>query len=207
MGNSEVGHLNLGAGRVVYQDIVRIDRAIADGSFAQIAAFGDAMDRVKERGTLHLMGLLSDGGVHSHQRHLHALIDMARERGVHDVCVHAILDGRDTSPQGGEQYLAALAQHINAAGVGRIATLIGRYYAMDRDKRWDRTRKAYDLYTLGRGAAATDALNAVRESYTQGITDEFVEPVSIAPRGTPPGLVMDGDSLICFNFRAVRARE
>ena len=153
------------------------------------------------------MGLLSDGGVHSHQRHLHALLDLAKEHGVRDVCVHAILDGRDTAPQGGKTYLAQLQAHLDALGVGRIATVIGRYFAMDRDKRWDRTKRAYDLYTLGRGAAATSAVEAARQSYAQGVTDEFVEPVSIVPRGTVPGIVGEGDTLLFFNFRSDRARQ
>jgi 2,3-bisphosphoglycerate-independent phosphoglycerate mutase len=207
MGNSEVGHLNIGAGRVVYQDIVRIDRAIADGSFARIPAFVDAMARVREHGTLHLLGLVSDGGVHSHQSHLHALLDMAKDRGVRDVCVHAILDGRDTAPHGGERYLALLEGHMAALGLGRIATVVGRYYAMDRDKRWERTRRAYELYTLGTGAVCAGAVEAVRASYARDVTDEFVEPALIERAGVPRGTVRDGDSLIFFNFRADRARQ
>jgi 2,3-bisphosphoglycerate-independent phosphoglycerate mutase len=207
MGNSEVGHLNIGAGRVVYQDIVRIDRSIVDGSLKNIAVLREAMDAVRERGTLHLMGLVSDGGVHSHQRHLDALLDMAKERGVRSVMVHAILDGRDTSPHGGEGYLELLRDKTAALGNARIASIVGRYYAMDRDKRWERTARAYDLYTLGKGTVATDAVAAVKHSYEAGVTDEFVEPVAIVPPGGTPGVVADGDVLIFFNFRADRARQ
>ncbi len=207
MGNSEVGHLNIGAGRVVYQDIVRIDRAIADGSFARNPVLCDAMDRVRDKGTLHLMGLLSDGGVHSHQQHVDALLAMAKERRVGNLCVHAILDGRDTSPHGGEGYVARLEKVMAKTGIGRIASVVGRYYAMDRDKRWERTKKAWDLYTQGIGSAAPDALTAVKRSYEAGITDEFVEPAPIVPVGGEPQLVRDGDVVLFFNFRADRARQ
>jgi 2,3-bisphosphoglycerate-independent phosphoglycerate mutase len=207
MGNSEVGHLNIGAGRIVYQDIVRLDRAIADGSLFETPALKDAMESVRDAGTLHLLGLLSDGGVHSHQKHLHALIDMAAQRGARKVCVHAILDGRDTSPTAGAGYLDALQAHMRQAGVGKVATIIGRYYAMDRDNRWERARRAYDLYTRGEGAAATDPVEAVRASYGRKVTDEFVEPIVIEENGTPRGLIQDGDAVIFFNFRADRARQ
>ncbi len=208
MGNSEVGHLNIGAGRVVYQDIVRIDRAIADGSFERMAALTGAMDRVRDRGALHLMGLLSDGGVHSHQQHLYALIEMAKRRGVRELWVHAILDGRDTAPDGGENYLAALETRMESIGLGAVSTVVGRYYAMDRDKRWERTRRAYDLFTRGEGLRAASAREAVRRSYQAGVTDEFVEPVVIADgAGAPRGLVRDGDSVVFYNFRADRARQ
>ncbi|HEX5132456.1 MAG TPA: 2,3-bisphosphoglycerate-independent phosphoglycerate mutase [Candidatus Krumholzibacteria bacterium] len=207
MGNSEVGHLNIGAGRVVYQDIVRIDRAIQDGSFFREQALCDAMDGVRADGTLHLMGLLSDGGVHSHINHLRALIRMAHDRGVRDVCVHAILDGRDTAPHGGAGYIAALEEFMARTGTGAIASVIGRYFAMDRDRRWERTRKAYDLFTRGQGSAATSAVDAVRASYAAGVTDEFVEPVVIVRDGSPRGLIRDGDAVLLFNFRADRARQ
>jgi len=208
MGNSEVGHLNIGAGRVVYQDIVRIDRAIADGSFGSMAALTDAMDRVRDRGALHLMGLLSDGGVHSHQQHLYALIDMARRRGVRELWVHAILDGRDTAPNGGVDYLAALEARMASIGLGAVSTVVGRYYAMDRDKRWERTRRAYHLFTRGEGVRAASAQEAIRRSYQAGVTDEFVEPVVVADgAGAPRGLVRDGDSVVFYNFRADRARQ
>ncbi len=203
MGNSEVGHLNLGAGRVVYQDIVRIDRAIKDGSLLANAALVEAMERVRTTGALHLVGLLSDGGVHSHEQHLYALLKMAKQRGVPRVFVHAIMDGRDTAPHGGEGYLRALEDRMRAEGVGSIATVVGRYYAMDRDKRWERTQRAYDLFTLGEGAVAASAAAAIRRSYDAGVTDEFVEPVLV----DRAGLVRDGDSVVFYNFRADRARQ
>ena len=203
MGNSEVGHLNLGAGRVVYQDIVRIDRAIKDGSLFANPVLIEAMDRVRAQGALHLIGLVSDGGVHSHEQHLYALLKMAKQRGVSRVYVHAILDGRDTAPHGGERYVRDLETRMHAEGVGSIATVVGRYYAMDRDKRWPRTARAYDLFTLGEGKTAASAADAIRASYDAGVTDEFVEPVLIQR----DGLVHDGDSVVFFNFRADRARQ
>jgi 2,3-bisphosphoglycerate-independent phosphoglycerate mutase len=208
MGNSEVGHLNLGAGRVVYQDIVRIDRAIADGSFQQIPALTGAMDHAREGCALHLLGLVSDGGVHSHQNHLYALVEMAKRRGVRELWVHAILDGRDTAPHGGEGYLAGLEARLASIGLGAVATVVGRYYAMDRDKRWERTRRAYELFTRGVGSRAASAAEAIRRSYQAGVTDEFVEPAVIAAGAAPPpGVVRDGDAVVFFNFRADRARQ
>lgn len=206
MGNSEVGHLNLGAGRVVYQDIVRIDRAIEDGSFFDNEVLAAAMEAGKG-GALHLMGLLSDGGVHSRQQHLDALLDMARRRGVDRVYVHAVLDGRDTPPHNGIKYLAALDEQIEQIGVGRIATVVGRYYCMDRDERWDRIERAYDLYTAGTGERTQDVADAMKRSYDRGVTDEFVEPVVVVEGGEPVGPVREGDSIIFFNFRADRARQ
>jgi 2,3-bisphosphoglycerate-independent phosphoglycerate mutase len=207
MGNSEVGHLNLGAGRVVYQDIVRIDRAVADGSFFANETLAGALDAARS-GALHLIGLLSDGGVHSHQSHLYALLRMARDRGLQRVFVHAILDGRDTPPHNGVKYLAALADQMRALGVGRVASGPGRYYAMDRDKRWERTVRAYDLLTRGEGARAHDARAAVEASYARGVTDEFVEPVVITGEGDDPvARVVDGDAIVFYNFRADRARQ
>jgi len=207
MGNSEVGHLNLGAGRVVYQDIVRIDRAIADGSFMANDALTAGIDDAAG-GTVHLMGLLSDGGVHSHEDHLHALLDMAARRGAANVCVHAILDGRDTPPHNGVKYLENLQRKIDEVGTGRIASVVGRYYCMDRDKRWDRVERAYDLYTRGDGNAFSDAISGVEASYAADITDEFVEPIVVTDGdGKPSGLITEGDTVIFFNFRADRARE
>jgi 2,3-bisphosphoglycerate-independent phosphoglycerate mutase len=156
---------------------------------------------------LHLVGLVSDGGVHSHQNHLHALLDMAKRAGVRDVSVNAITDGRDTAPHGGREYLRRLEEHMEKIGLGRIATVIGRYWAMDRDKRWERTQRAYDLYTRGQGAKARSALEAIENSYQAGVTDEFVEPVAIVPDGTEPVTIRDGDAIIFFNFRADRARQ
>jgi 2,3-bisphosphoglycerate-independent phosphoglycerate mutase len=209
MGNSEVGHMNLGAGRVVYQDLVRIDKAIEEGSFFENAPLGAVMDMAADRGkALHLMGLLSDGGVHSQLTHLLALLDMAQRKGLSNVFVHAILDGRDTPPDSGVGYLNQLQAHIQAIGNGVVASVCGRYYAMDRDKRWDRVEKAYRLYTEGVGRAESDPVDAVKTAYRRGETDEFVQPVVIVDEsGKPVGAVTDGDGIIFFNFRADRARE
>ncbi len=208
MGNSEVGHLNLGAGRVVYQDFTRIHRGVADGSFAANTALCKAVDAAARPGaTLHLLGLLSDGGVHSHIDHLFALLTMAKQRGARRVAVHAFLDGRDTPPQSGVGYLEALETRMAAEGVGRLATVSGRYYAMDRDQRWDRVKKAYDAIVTGRGVEAKEAVGAVEQSYRQGVTDEFVVPIVLREAGKPVALMYDGDSAIFFNFRADRARQ
>ena len=207
MGNSEVGHLNIGAGRIVYQDIVRIESAIRDQTFFTNSVLLDAMERAREHGSLHFMGLLSDGGVHSHQQHLYALLHMAKSQGLRDVFVHAILDGRDTAPHGGERYLRELEARMLSESIGSIATLVGRYYAMDRDQRWERTQRAYDLFTMGEGSIAPTATEAIRRSYDAGVTDEFVEPVRIGSGDTPRGLIRDGDTVVFFNFRADRARQ
>ena len=207
MGNSEVGHLNLGAGRVVYQDIMRIHRAVEDGSFFENPVLVRAMETARGH-TLHLMGLVSDGGVHSHIDHLVALLRMAHELGVERVAVHAILDGRDTSPHGGAGYLRTLGERMAAIGTGRVASVVGRYYAMDRDRRWERTRRAWALYALGEGERATDPVAAVEASYARDVTDEFVEPVCIVDdAGTPRATVRDDDVVVFFNFRADRARQ
>jgi 2,3-bisphosphoglycerate-independent phosphoglycerate mutase len=208
MGNSEVGHLNLGAGRVVFQDFVRISNAIEDGSLFDNACLLETMDGVKDGNTLHFIGLVSDGGVHSHQTHLHALIDMAARRGVSDVAVHAILDGRDTPPQNGVIYLERLRDHLVKGGLGSVATVMGRYYAMDRDRRWDRTQRAYEAMTEGSGKPASDYVSAVEESYRNKVTDEFVEPIVVVDgNGDPLHIIEDGDVVIFFNFRADRARQ
>jgi 2,3-bisphosphoglycerate-independent phosphoglycerate mutase len=205
MGNSEVGHLNLGAGRVVKQDILRIDESIEDGEFFEIEALARAEAHAKERGTvLHLMGLVSDGGVHSSLDHLIALLELARRQGVNPVAIHAFTDGRDTSPTGGVGYLAELERAIEEKGVGALATIVGRYYAMDRDKRWERTRIAYDALTLGRADVVTrNPIEALGKSYEREVTDEFVKPIVV--EGTPR--VSDGDAIVFFNFRADRARQ
>ena len=204
MGNSEVGHTNIGAGRVVFQDLPRISRAIEDGSFFRNEAYLEAMDDCRERGSaLHLMGLLSDGGVHSHNTHLYALLKMAGERGLEKVYVHCFLDGRDVPPSSGKGFVEALADKCAELGVGKIATVMGRYYAMDRDKRWDRVQRAYDAMTLGEGIQNPDPADAVQASYDAGITDEFVEPVVCDKAGR----VREGDSIIFLNFRPDRARE
>ena len=213
MGNSEVGHMNMGAGRVVYQDLTRIDKSIRDGDFFANPALLAAMDRVRDgRHALHLVGLVSDGGVHSHQRHLHALLEMAARRGVARVFVQAITDGRDTSPTGGVRYLADLEQAIANIGAGtavRVASVSGRYYAMDRDKRWERTQAGYDAMRDGIGdSTARSPLDAVRRSYAAGVTDEFIKPVVIVDAdGAAVGPIRDGDSMIVFNFRADRVRQ
>ena len=210
MGNSEVGHMNMGAGRVVYQDLTRIDKSIRDGELFDSAALAASMDRcVGDRHALHLVGLVSDGGVHSHQRHLHALIDMAARRRVARVFVHAITDGRDASPAGAVRYVGELEAVMARAGVGQIATVIGRYYAMDRDKRWERTKLAWDAMIAGRAEThALSALPPIQVSYTTGITDEFIRPVVIIGADLQPiGPIRDGDSVISFNFRADRVRQ
>ena len=205
MGNSEVGHTNIGAGRVVFQDLPRITKSIQDGDFFQNPAYCHAMDACKEKGTsLHLMGLLSDGGVHSHIQHLFALLKMAKERGLEKVYIHAFLDGRDVSPTSGVDYVAQTVEKCREIGVGKIATVMGRYYAMDRDKRWDRVEQAYDAMVYGESAVFNPVpVAAVKDSYAAGVTDEFVEPVVCDTDGT----ISDNDSVIFFNFRPDRARE
>lgn len=205
MGNSEVGHTNIGAGRVVFQDLPRITKSIEDGSFFQNPAYLHAMDACLEKGTaLHLMGLLSDGGVHSHLSHLFALLKLAKDKGLEKVYIHAFLDGRDVSPTSGAGFVEKTLEQCRSIGVGKIATLMGRYYAMDRDKRWDRVEQAYDAMVYGEGAAQnTDPVAAVKASYDKGVTDEFVEPVVCDSEGT----INDNDSVIFFNFRPDRARE
>ena len=204
MGNSEVGHTNIGGGRVVFQDLPRISRAIEDGSFFKNEAYNKAMDDcLKNDSSLHLYGLLSDGGVHSHIDHLFALLQMARDKGLTKVYVHCFLDGRDVSPTSGKGFVQELQDKCAQLGVGRIATVMGRYYAMDRDKRWERVQMAYDAMVYGEGHHSSDPVAAVAESYANGVTDEFVEPVVIDPDGT----ISDNDSIIFFNYRPDRARE
>lgn len=208
MGNSNVGHLNLGAGRTVYQDLARINRAVAGGELETNPVLGEAIRRAAQGGRrLHLAGLLSPGGVHSHQDHLFALLRLAAQRGAADVVVHAFLDGRDEPPQSAKPFLAHLRQAIAAAGIGRVGTVSGRYFAMDRDCRWDRTEKAYLAMVAGRGRTAPSAEAAVDEAYQRGETDEFVEPTVIVEGGQPAGLVRPGDSFVFFNFRPDRARQ
>ena len=205
MGNSEVGHTNIGAGRVVFQDLPRITKAIRDGSFFENPAYNHAMDACLEKGTaLHLMGLLSDGGVHSHLDHLFALLEMAKRKGLEKVYIHAFLDGRDVSPTSGADFVARTVEQCRSIGVGKIATVMGRYYAMDRDKRWDRVEMAYDAMVYGEGSTFNPVpVAAVKDSYAAGVTDEFVEPVVCDRDGT----ISDNDSVIFFNFRPDRARE
>ncbi len=206
MGNSEVGHLNIGAGRIVYQELTRINTAIKDGSFFRNQVLLDIIDKVLAGGsTLHLMGLVSDGGVHSEMDHLFAIIKMARDRGLKKVCVHAFMDGRDTLPTSGAGYIRGLLSGMEGLGLGKIATVIGRYYAMDRDKRWDRIELAYKAMVRGEGHGARDPVKAIEESYSRGETDEFIRPIIITD--TPMHQIRDRDGVIFFNFRADRARE
>jgi 2,3-bisphosphoglycerate-independent phosphoglycerate mutase len=204
MGDSNVGHLNLGAGRIVYQTLVRIWRAMNDRSFYQLPAWQVALDRAKVTGRLHLMGLLSDGGVHSHIDHLFALIDLAKEAGVKEVYVHAFLDGRDVPPQSALQYIKPLEEKLVSAGIGQIATVSGRYYAMDRDKRWERVEKAFMALAYGQGEKAASAVQAVENAYGRRETDEFVLPTAIDGVN---GVIGAEDGVIFFNFRPDRARE
>ncbi|WP_434311541.1 2,3-bisphosphoglycerate-independent phosphoglycerate mutase [Hominifimenecus sp. rT4P-3] len=209
MGNSEVGHLNMGAGRVVYQDLTKITKAIEEGTFFENMSLLTAFRNARERGTaVHLWGLLSDGGVHSHNTHLYALLEMAKRLGLTKVYVHAFLDGRDTAPTSGLGYLKELEEKQEQIGVGQIATVMGRYYAMDRDNRWERVSRAYAALTKGEGERTSCPLGAVQASYDRGITDEFVEPIVAADTdGEPLATVKKGDSVIFFNFRPDRARE
>ncbi|MFZ7106445.1 MAG: 2,3-bisphosphoglycerate-independent phosphoglycerate mutase [Bacteroidota bacterium] len=208
MGNSEVGHLNIGAGRVVYQDLVRINLAIRDGSIFREKTLVEAFAFAKANNKpVHFLGLVSDGGVHSHLEHLKALCDAAKKDEVQDVYIHAFTDGRDTDPKGGLGYLRELQEHLKHSS-GKIASIVGRYYAMDRDKRWERVKEAYDLLVSGHGAPATDPLKAIESSYAAGITDEFIKPIVITrPDGQPTAIIRDGDVVICFNFRTDRCRE
>ena len=209
MGNSEVGHMSLGAGRVVFQDLTRIDQVIAAGELETIDSLKGTVDSclIADR-TLHFVGLLSDGGVHSHQRHLDALVRMAARRGVRRIMVHALTDGRDTTPTGGADYIAALQRILEDVGAGQVATVCGRYYGMDRDQRWDRTRCAYEAMTQGIGTHGTDPIHLLRESYARGVTDEFLKPCVVTNgENQPLGLLRNDDAVIFFNFRADRARQ
>jgi 2,3-bisphosphoglycerate-independent phosphoglycerate mutase len=209
MGNSEVGHVNLGAGRVVYQDLVRINRAVADGELLRNPVLVEACRKAKAAGgAVHFMGLLSDGGVHSHQDHLHALLDLARAQGVAKAVVHAFMDGRDTPPKSGIEYMRKLKARIAQTGYGTLGTVMGRFFAMDRDKRWDRVEQAWKAMVRGEGVKAKGGVAALERSYDAKETDEFVRPtVVVGADGAPNGLVQDGDAIVFFNFRSDRARE
>ena len=208
MGNSEVGHLNMGAGRIVYQELTRITKEIQDGDFFKNEALLHAVKNAKDNGTaLHLFGLLSDGGVHSHITHLFGLLELAKREGLENVYVHCFLDGRDTPPQSGKGYVQELTDKLAELGVGKIATVMGRYYAMDRDNRWDRVERAYNALTKGMGIPAESGVAAVQNSYNNGKNDEFVEPAVVMENGKPVATIEDGDSVIFFNFRPDRARE
>lgn len=208
MGNSEVGHLNIGAGRIVYQELTRISKAIKDGDFFTNEAFLQATENAKKNNSaVHLFGLLSDGGVHSHTEHIYALLDFWKREGIEKVYLHAFLDGRDTAPNSGAGYLHELETKMSEIGVGEIATICGRYYAMDRDKRWDRVEETYNAMVLGEGEVKSSAKECMKDSYDEGIYDEFVKPTIISKDGVVKNTIDDKDSLIFFNFRPDRARE
>ena len=208
MGNSEVGHLNIGAGRVVYQDLVKINKSIESGDIRNNSVLSEAFLDAREKGSsVHFLGLLSDGGVHSLDRHLYALCDMTLTYGLKDVFIHGFGDGRDTDPYSGKGYMQNLLDHLEGSN-GRVASFIGRYYAMDRDKRWERISKAYELLVEGKGETTTDIISSIAESYTGGITDEFMKPIAVVDdSGVPVGRIRNGDLVIFFNFRNDRAKE
>ncbi len=208
MGNSEVGHLNMGAGRIVYQELTRITKEIQDGTFFENPALMEAVENCKAKGSaLHLFGLLSDGGVHSHNTHLYGLLELAKRSGLSDVYVHCFLDGRDTPPASGKGFAEALEAKMAEIGVGRIASVMGRYYAMDRDNNYDRVQKAYEAMTAGIGEQAASGPAGIQQSYDNDKTDEFVLPTVVAENGRAIATIKDGDSVIFFNFRPDRARE
>ena len=208
MGNSEVGHLNLGSGRIVYQDITRIDKAISDGEFFSSPVLGPAMDRIAgENKAMHLFGLVSDGCVHSSLEHLYALVRMAKERNVERVYLHAFMDGRDTPPDSGQHYMAQVVARLAEIGLGKVATISGRYYAMDRDKRWERVEQAYQAIVHGKGQKCADPVEAIEASYAAGVTDEFIVPLVIDNGSVDAGRLSDGDLAVIFNFRSDRVRE
>lgn len=208
MGNSEVGHLNIGAGRVVYQDLVKINLAIKDDSISENEVLKNAMTYAKDNNkAVHFLGLVSDGGVHSSDRHLYKLCDITRDYGLEDVFIHAFTDGRDTDPKSGYGFLKNLRDHLEKSN-GKIASLVGRYYAMDRDKRWERIKIAYDLLVNGTGEKSSDILEAIKSSYDNNVTDEFIKPVvMVDDEGEPVGTINEGDVVICFNFRTDRLRQ
>lgn len=208
MGNSEVGHINIGAGRIVYQELTRITKEIQDGIFYKNAALLAAIDNCKRNNSdLHLYGLLSDGGVHSHNTHLYALLELAKQQGLKNVYVHAFLDGRDTPPASGKRYIEELGEKMRIIGIGKIATVMGRYYSMDRDNRWDRVEKAYRAMVYGEGETADSPVNAVQNSYDKEKFDEFVIPAVVLEDGKPVATIKENDTIICYNFRPDRARE
>ena len=208
MGNSEVGHMNIGAGRIIYQDLTRITKEINDGTFFDNKALLAAMENCKKNNSdLHLWGLLSDGGVHSHNTHVYGILEMAKKNGLENVYVHCFLDGRDTPPASAKGFVADLEAKMAEIGVGKVASLSGRYYAMDRDNNWDRVEKAYNALVAGEGVVETDAVEAMQKSYDNGVTDEFVIPTVITENGAPRAIVKENDSVIFFNFRPDRARE
>lgn len=208
MGNSEVGHINIGAGRIVYQELTRITKEIQDGTFFNNAALLAAIDNCKRHNSdLHLFGLLSDGGVHSHNTHMYGLLELAKRHGIKNVYVHAFLDGRDTPPASGKGFIEELGEKMRMYGVGKIATVMGRYYVMDRDNRWDRVEKAYRAMVYGEGDTAESGVVAVQNSYDKQAYDEFVIPTVVVEDGKPVATVKENDSVIFYNFRPDRARE
>lgn len=208
MGNSEVGHMNIGAGRIIYQELTRITKAIEEGTFFENKALLSAIENVRKNNSdLHLYGLLSDGGVHSHNTHLYGLLELAKKNGVQNVFVHTFLDGRDTPPASGKGFIEELQAKIDEIGTGKIASVHGRYYAMDRDNNWDRVEKAYNALVKGEGVMSDNAVQAVADSYADGVNDEFVVPAVITEGGKPVATIKPGDSVIFFNFRPDRARE
>ena len=208
MGNSEVGHMNMGAGRIVYQELTRITKEIQDGDFFENEALVKAVENAKAKNSaLHLFGLVSDGGVHSHNTHIYGLLELAKRHGLEKVYVHCFLDGRDTPPTSGKDFVQELTDKMQEIGVGEVASVMGRYYAMDRDNRWDRVEKAYLALTKGEGNEAADGVSAIAASYAEGVNDEFVLPAVVKKDGKPVATIQDGDSVIFFNFRPDRARE
>ncbi len=208
MGNSEVGHLNMGAGRIVYQELTRITKSIQDGDFFENKALKAAVENCKKNDSaLHLYGLVSDGGVHSHNTHIYGLLELAKKNGLDKVYVHCFLDGRDTPPTSGRDYVAALEEKMKELGVGKVASVAGRYYAMDRDKNWDRVKIAYDALTRSEGPKSESATAAIQASYEEGKTDEFMIPTVIMENGAPVAAIHEKDSIIFYNFRPDRARE
>ena len=208
MGNSEVGHLNMGAGRIVYQELTRITKSIQDGDFFDVPEFLQAVENCKKNDSaLHLWGLVSDGGVHSHNTHIYGLLELAKRNGLDKVYVHCFLDGRDTPPASGKGFVEELEAKMKEIGVGKVASVMGRYYAMDRDNRWDRVERAYNALTKGEGKTAVSAADGIQASYDAEVNDEFVEPFVVVEDGKPVATVKDNDSVIFFNFRPDRARE
>ena len=208
MGNSEVGHLNMGAGRIVYQELTRITKSIQDGDFFDVPEFLQAVENCKKNhSALHLWGLVSDGGVHSHNTHIYGLLELAKRNGLDKVYVHCFLDGRDTPPASGKGFVEELEAKMKEIGVGKVASVMGRYYAMDRDNRWDRVERAYNALTKGEGKTAVSAADGIQASYDAEVNDEFVEPFVVVEDGKPVAVVNDHDSVIFFNFRPDRARE
>ena len=208
MGNSEVGHLNMGAGRIVYQELTRITKSIGDGDFFEVSEFLTAVENCKKNNSaLHLWGLVSDGGVHSYNTHIYGLLELAKKKGLEKVFVHCFLDGRDTPPASGKGFVEALEEKMKEIGAGKVASVMGRYFAMDRDNRWDRVERAYLALTKGEGKKALSAASGIAASYEAGVYDEFVEPFVVTEDGEPAAVVKDGDSVIFFNFRPDRARE